>query len=391
VWTGDVSIDLAPRCDPARVLVVDDDPCVLRTAIRVLTRAGLVVEQADSSAAAERKLTDHIFDVVLSDVHMPGISGLDLFQRARERDPDVQLILVTGAPELESALRSIEVGAYRYLTKPFGVEELGRVVTEAAAVHHAEQLKRSAMQRLEHKAAAKRELRENLAEVLATLFIAYQPIVEWSTRSIYAYEALLRARSEALPHPGAILSAAERLRSLPLLGSTIRARIAADLERCPVETVFANLHPSDLLDESLFSPTAPLSGVARRIVLEITERAALDGISDVRARIERLRELGFRIAIDDLGAGYAALASVAQLEPEIVKLDMSIIRGVDCSRPNQRLIKAIVAIARDAGAKLIAEGVETAAERDALLDLGCRMFQGFLFAKPAKDFPTVAW
>ena len=84
-------------------------------------------------------------------------------------------------------------------------------------------------------------------------------------------------------------------------------------------------------DHELFSPAAPLSRIASRVVLEITERASLDELGDVAPRLAQLRGLGFRIAIDDLGAGYAGLTSFAQLEPEVVKVDMSLVRGIDSS------------------------------------------------------------
>src|SRR5207253_2538837 len=85
---------------------------------------------------------------------------------------------------------------------------------------------------------------------------------------------------------------------------------------------------ADLLDEHLLDPASPLSAHAAKVVLEITERAGLDEVKDARARVESLKRMGYRIAVDDLGAGYAGLTSFAQLEPHIVKLDMSLVRNV---------------------------------------------------------------
>ncbi len=180
---------------------------------------------------------------------------------------------------------------------------------------------------------------------------------------MYAFEALVRSREAKLPHPGALLDAAERLDRLPDLGRAIRARVEAPAEGL----VFVNLHPMDLLDEHLYSSDAALSRLAARVVLEITERSSLDRVPDVRARIDRLRELGFRVAIDDLGAGYAGLAAFAALNPEVAKIDMSLVRGVDGDPVRQRLIGSMIALCRDLGIELVAEGVETPAERDALI------------------------
>jgi EAL domain-containing protein (putative c-di-GMP-specific phosphodiesterase class I) len=161
--------------------------------------------------------------------------------------------------------------------------------------------------------------------------------------------------------------------------------------QAPAPLVFVNLHPRDLLDDALYSPQAPLSAVASRVVLEITERAALDDVGDVIGRIARLRKLGFRVALDDLGAGYAGLGSFAQLEPDIVKFDMSLVRDVHLSHTKQRLIDSMTRLFVELGIGVIAEGVETVEERAALSEAGCDLLQGFLFAKPGRPFPAIAW
>jgi EAL domain-containing protein (putative c-di-GMP-specific phosphodiesterase class I) len=110
----------------------------------------------------------------------------------------------------------------------------------------------------------------------------------------------------------------------------------------------------------------------------------------VAERIANLRALGFQIALDDLGAGYAGLTSFTQLEPEYVKLDMSLVRDVHENSTKQKIIRSMVRLCHDMGKLIIAEGVERTEERDALVDLRCDLLQGYLFAKPAKPFPAVA-
>jgi EAL domain-containing protein (putative c-di-GMP-specific phosphodiesterase class I) len=107
--------------------------------------------------------------------------------------------------------------------------------------------------------------------------------------------------------------------------------------------------------------------------------------------VAELRALGFRIAIDDLGAGYAGLTSFAVLEPEIVKLDMSLVRDVHKHPTKQKLIRSMTALCKDMGMTVVAEGIENVEERDAVIDLGCDLLQGYLFAKPGRAFPEFAW
>ncbi len=152
-----------------------------------------------------------------------------------------------------------------------------------------------------------------------------------------------------------------------------------------------NLHPQDLLDPDLHDANAALSRIAGRVVLEITERSAITDIENARAIATGLRNRGFRIAVDDLGAGYAGLSSFALLEPEFVKLDMSLVRDVDTSTTKQKLVKSLASLCQDMGLQVIAEGIETRAERDMVIELGCDLLQGYLFARPGPAFPEVHW
>jgi EAL domain-containing protein (putative c-di-GMP-specific phosphodiesterase class I) len=104
--------------------------------------------------------------------------------------------------------------------------------------------------------------------------------------------------------------------------------------------------------------------------------------------VAQLRSLGYRIAVDDLGAGYAGLASFAHLEPEVVKVDMSLIRGLDRSPMKQKLLRSIVALCQELSIQMIAEGIETEAERDTLVHLGGDLCQGYLFARPNLPWPA---
>jgi len=233
-----------------------------------------------------------------------------------------------------------------------------------------------------------RELEDKLNRCLATLVLHFQPIVHAATRARFGYEALLRSTDRSLPHPGAILDAAERLEKIVALGRAVRAHAAKVIASAPPERgiIFINLHLLDLFDRQLLSPFAPLSKVASRCVLEITERSSLEGQLDLRYRVSELRELGFRIAIDDLGGGHARMSTFSPLDTDFVKLDMSLVRDVDKHQMKQRLIRSVTQLCREQGIQVIGEGVETEAEAEVLVDLGCDLLQGYVIAKPAPPF-----
>lgn len=215
-----------------------------------------------------------------------------------------------------------------------------------------------------------------------------QPIVEPAQRRVLAFEALVRTAEPRIPHPGVLFDAAQRLDRIFEVSRRIR-EIAADTMRQRDELLFVNLHPRDLLDDDLYDPRSALSAIGSRVVLEITERASLDGIDGLRERVNKLRDLGFRIAIDDFGAGYSGLSSFCSLQAEVAKIDMSLVRDVDRTPTKQRLVRSFTEACRDLGILFIAEGVETEAELATLKDLGCDRFQGYLFSKPGPPFPAV--
>jgi len=242
----------------------------------------------------------------------------------------------------------------------------------------------------EHREAQRElaELEDKLARCLAGLSMYFQPIVQAASRARFGYEALLRSHDKSLPHPGAILDAAERLEKITTLSRAIRTQTAKVIAGAPAErgVVFLNLHLLDLFDKQLTSPFSPLSKVSSRVVLEITERTSLEGQLDLRYRVAELRELGFRIAIDDLGGGHARMGTFTPLDTDFVKLDMSLVRDIDKHPMKQRLVRSVIELCREQGIQIIGEGVETESESRVLVDLGCDYLQGYLIAKPAPPF-----
>jgi EAL domain-containing protein (putative c-di-GMP-specific phosphodiesterase class I) len=393
--TEEPSTDAAPPRSRGKLLLVEDEDALLRITARLLTVEGYEVRTAKDGQSASALLAENAFDAVVSDIDMPRMSGIKLLQIIREQDLDVPVILMTGVPDVETAMQAIAHGAHLYLSKPVDAQELTFAVAKAVRLNQIAKLKREALVIVDRGGFGNADhvaLEASFQRTLNTLWLAYQPIVSVGTRSLFGYEALLRSEEPSLPHPGAILDAAERLGRLHDLGQKIRA-LACDsmTDVAPSCAFFVNLHAHDLLDPMLRSPDAPLSLVAKRVVLEITERASLDGVKDVGATIAELRGLGFRIAIDDLGAGYAGLTSFATLQPEFVKLDMSLIRDVDKSAVKEKLVRSMTTLCRDLAMSVVAEGIETIEEREALVHAGVDLLQGYLLARPGKPFPGFSW
>jgi len=378
-----------------RLLLVDDDEGLRRALARFLERAGYEVVVATNGRDATRWIADLAsVDAIISDLNMPEMGGLELLRAVREQDLDVPVLLMTAGPDIASAIEAIDYGAYKYLPKPVDLDVLQDSVHRAVAVRKMARLKREALSLVGQSsvlAADRAGLEASFDRALRAAWMAYQPIVRAADGSIFGYEALLRADEPTLPNPGAILEAAERLGRMHELGRTVRSITVVPMARADGATLFVNLHPNDLTDPALFDRMSPLALMASTVVLEITERAALDDISDLRTRVARLRTMGFRLAVDDLGAGYAGLTTFATLEPEVVKLDMSLVRDVDKNPVKRRVIDKMTALSHELNMLVVAEGVETVAERDVLRAVGCDLLQGYLMARPGRPFPGVVW
>jgi EAL domain-containing protein (putative c-di-GMP-specific phosphodiesterase class I) len=375
---------------PIRVLLVDDEQAIARGLGRLLQAAGFAVTTANDGLEAVRSIETSAFDVIVSDIRMPNMDGLTLLRAIRALDLDVPVVFMTGSPSLETAVQALEQGAFRYLMKPIDTQELVRVISRADQMHRFALVRLDAARQVTDGARADlRGLEARFETALEKMWLAMQPVVSFTTREVYAYEALLRTDEPTLRNPLDFLGAAEQLNRLTELSRLIRRRIAEQIPMAPPDAqIFVNLHPSDLVDEELCSAAGPLAPFASRVVLEVTERAALDEVKGLSQGVAKLRALGYRLALDDLGAGYAGLSSFALLEPEVVKIDMSLVRGIHESPMKQKLFRSFTTLCGELGTEVIAEGVEVAEERDCLNGLGGDLYQGYLFARPARGFPV---
>ncbi len=360
-----------------RILTVDDDPLITAILARILRGAGHQVHTAETGDEALCLLRSTAFDVAVVDLEMPGADGLTVLAALRAAQPACARILSSGRLDLDSVVAAINRGEIaRVLRKPYGPEELLAAVDEQIALVHT----RSDAWQL----AAAREQQSWFEEAVEAgqLRLAFQPIVDACGRLV-AHEGLIRGFHRHLRTPADILAAAERSDMLGHLAAVVASHGAEFLRANPGNhRLFLNLHPRDFGRSDLHRQLAPLIPWAGRVVLEITERAAIHDVPDWHPAVQRLCELGFAIAVDDLGAGYSSLSMLAELDPRFVKVDMSITRGIDGSAQKRRLLDLLCRFAESSGTTLIAEGIETEAEASAVRSCGARWLQGYLFGRP---------
>jgi len=221
------------------------------------------------------------------------------------------------------------------------------------------------------------------------LSVVFQPIVLLETGETFAYEALVRCQLSQYSPPPVLFEKALAVGCVGRLGRMIR-EIAVPL--CADRPLFLNVHPQELNESWLIRPDDPILTHERDIYLEITESVPLTHFDLCLGVIQELRARGgIHLVVDDLGAGYSNLKTIADLEPRFVKLDRGLIAGIDQRPRQQQLVAGVVRMCEDLKADVVAEGIETVAEYDAVRDAGATYAQGFLFAHPGFPLPQVTW
>ncbi len=216
--------------------------------------------------------------------------------------------------------------------------------------------------------------------------MVFQPIIDIATGQLFAHEALVRCKLPQYASPPLLFLAAEKEHACGHLGRIIRQQT---FERCQDTALFVNVHPEELSQRWLVRPDDPIYFHEREVYLEITESAAfthydlcMSVLKDVCARS------GVHLVVDDYGAGHSNLARILDLNPEIVKLDGALIRGIDKDPRRQMMVRHMVALCADLGAKVVAECIETVEELKAVADQGVHLAQGYVLARPAFPIPN---
>jgi EAL domain-containing protein (putative c-di-GMP-specific phosphodiesterase class I) len=377
-----------------RVLLADDEPA-LRTALSELLSHVERVELIGTAPDAREAIRIAEIgrpDVALVDVRMPEGGGPHAARGISRVSPATRVIALSAYEDRANVLEMLRAGAVGYLVKGAGVDELvdgirevakggtilssevvGGVVSELAA-----QLRREEIEEQEGEA-----LRGDIERFVSGhgVWVVFHPIVELEGRRRIGVEALARFGSLPMRPPNHWFADAARLAlGLELELRTLRVALES-LSKLPDDVFLAvNASPGVAASSKI---AERLEGVEHRIVLEITEHEAIEDYAALAERLAPLRERGLRVAVDDVGAGYASLRHALQLTPDIVKMDISLTRDVDRDAGKRALASALISFADETGMTIVAEGIETAAELDTLTELGVRYGQGFYLAEPS--------
>ena len=379
--------------DAIRVLIADDEP-ELRIALADLLehedRLTLIGSAGDATEAIQIAVEERP-DVALVDVKMPEGGGAHAAREIIRVSPDTRVIALSAFEDRPTVLEMLRAGAVGYLVKGMAGDEIVgsiRKVVAGGASLSSEVIAGIVQEltfQLQREDAQRRTLDARRTEIQRFvggegLSMVFQPIVELASRVTVGYEALARFLSFPLRPPDEWFAEAVALELGVALEASAIEQALRELPNIPDDAYLA-VNCSQRAAETaeiaeLLDPHAP------RIVLEITEHEAVEDYDGLVAALQPLRDRGLRVAIDDAGAGFASLQHTLRIAPDIVKLDLSITRDIDRERAKRALATALTSFADEMSMTMIAEGIETAEELEALMELGIRFGQGFFLAEP---------
>lgn len=375
-----------------KVLLVDDEPRVLAGLQRSLGHR-FSLSCASSGVEALALLDSHgPFAALVTDMRMPGMSGLELLREVRRRAPEMVRLVLSGFADFAAVTAALNEGAvFRYHTKPVASGVLGASI-ESALVRH--ELEKQAKGQFDPSQRLLRDIADLRRALSANQLRFYlQPQFRLADVELFGAEALVRwAHPErGLLLPGQFLATAE---SGGLLGDITawmldavcaKARRWQDRGLGPVR-IAVNVTAMDLADPGF---PARVRRVLERhdlsprwLELELTEGAAVTDMDGTRHAMNELGRMGLGLAIDDFGSGYSSLGWLRRLPVGKLKIDRMFIEDITAEPEACRIVEAIIALSGDLHLTVVAEGVETVAQRDALSGIGCDLVQGFLFGRP---------
>ena len=387
-------LHLRGQNDPIRVLLADDEPG-LRVALTELLSHEERVELVGTAADAEEAIRiaeSSLPDVALVDVRMPEGGGPHAARGITRVSPGTRVIALSAYEDRTNVLEMLRAGAVGYLVKGTAADELVQGIEKVAqggtslsaevmtgvVGELAAQLRREEIER-----DADLGLRGDIERFVSGhgIWMVYHPIMDLETREEIGVEALARFGSIPVKPPDRWFAEATALE----LGLQLELRAMKEaldgLSRIP-DGAFLSINCSHRTAAST-ELAEQLDGMEKRIVLEITEHEAIDDYGGLAEALEPLRARGLRVAVDDVGAGYASLRHALQLAPDMVKMDISLTHDIDRDAGRRALAAALIAFAAETDMTIVAEGIETAGELHSLRQLGVRYGQGFYLARPA--------
>jgi EAL domain-containing protein (putative c-di-GMP-specific phosphodiesterase class I)/DNA-binding NarL/FixJ family response regulator len=374
-----------------RVLIADDDPGVLDTLGRLIGAEQWMdlvgsASDADGAAALARSLQP---DIAVVDVRMPGGGGPRAAREIRACSPQTRVVALSAFDDPEVVLEMLEAGAVGYMVKDASGDEILACIRRSANGQAvlSESITGSVIDELVRRVQRPTEESETLEEKIgrvrkmverAEFHTVFQPILDLRNSRVVGLEALARFPDRSPDVWFEDAAAAGLNEELELATLAMALKTAGQLPEGLYLSV--NLSPATMTSPRF---REVLDGFPLdRLVVEVTEHAPVEDYEALDAAVAPLRAAGCRLAVDDVGAGFSSLRHILRLAPDVIKLDISLTRHIDSDPPRRALATALISFASAIRAAIVAEGIETQDEVDALRGLGVTYGQGYHLSRP---------
>jgi EAL domain-containing protein (putative c-di-GMP-specific phosphodiesterase class I)/CheY-like chemotaxis protein len=380
--------------NPITVLVADDEIEVRRALADVIEEDPtmvLVGAARDAEEAIELAGT-YQPDVALLDVIMPGGGGARAAHEIRACSPETKMLAFSAHQDGTSVREMLEQGVTGYLVKGSSIEEILRAIRRGAAgeaslsrevqSYVVQEFGRQA-ERQRAETSRRRLHRDRIQRVIRGegLSVVFQPIRNLRTGIAVGFEALARFGIEPERSPMAWFREAEEVGLGRELELAAAQKVLDAIDRVPRQAYLSvNVSPQTASSPEFLAMVRAAQGA--RVVVEMTEHAPVLDYVVLMEALAELRSLRVRVAIDDAGSGYATFRHILEIVPDIIKLDIALTRDIDTDVRKRALASALAAFVEEIDATITAEGIETRAELDALLEIGVEHGQGLFLGNP---------
>jgi EAL domain-containing protein (putative c-di-GMP-specific phosphodiesterase class I)/CheY-like chemotaxis protein len=366
------------------VLIVDDEPAVSQLLTILLTSQGYATRVAATGRQALDSVTPSI-DLILLDMLLPDSQGMKICQQLKSntQTKDIPIIMISGQHNKADRIESLYSGAEDYLTKPFEPEELFARI-DVALRRHGVKGNEDSLHHQDTICELKRIIDEE------SINVRFQPIYFLKPMRLLGLEMLSRPQTTTpMLNPEVFFRAALKYGvyyEVEMIGWRKALKMASE-SFDGRQTLFLNCEPY-LVESARFKTVKEMfSGFgmsSNEVYLEITERSAVTAFDAFYERLREYRHDGFKIAVDDLGAGYSSLESIIEIRPEAIKLDRHIVNGVSQDLYKNSIVKLFVAFCRENNIICVAEGIETKEDFESLVELGVDAGQGYYLCRPTE-------
>jgi EAL domain-containing protein (putative c-di-GMP-specific phosphodiesterase class I)/DNA-binding NarL/FixJ family response regulator len=372
------------------VLVVDDNEGNVAFLGALLVALGMPRVYVETDARrVGLQLQENRPDLVLLDLHMPHIDGFAILTQIQRfaAGSYLPVLVITADTTTATRDRALVQGAQDFLTKPLDATEItlriANLLQTRSLYATLRQANSASVRPGPSTPVARTAVRQRIQDVLdhGDMSIVYQPVVDLASLQVIGHEALSRFADPGLGGPESWFSDA------------FDVGLGVDLEWLAATSALGYLDsaPSDMFLALNMSPATVVhmvdnqlcdQALCARLVIELTEHDPVEDYPALHRALGEMRSLGTRLAADDVGSGYAGFRHLLRLQPDIIKLDTTLIAGIHRSPDQQALTRALVTFARDVGADVIAEGIEDDDDLVVLRDLGVPLGQGYLLGRP---------